>query len=282
MWAMLDVKKKLNENNSFMTSKNMWKVAVYCKKIGIVLFKNFNLLIYQQAVAILMWAPIQNFFLLFSCFWWEANLQNQSWMPAMMTSTSPSMVNPANSSPVLVFTNFRLQSTEFDRKANLWKVKCRPFVKNCIPRSTSLIPLSSNALNTFYKTRAKLPIQFSGFSRLEELWSNMTFSESRPRWVWFSFWFNWGTVLMQKCQWDVFQSGKHQLSMAVLFVIVWISRTVNTRWEVMRKGVTGSKEVRPAWLCPTKKQLKRPILSQPLQSGSSEEEVSAQQNKDFI
>ena len=78
------------------------------------------------------------------------------------------------------------------------------------------------------------------------------------------------------------QSGKHQLSMAVLFVIVWISRTVNTRWEVMRKGVTGSKEVRPAWLCPTKKQLKRPILSQPLQSGSSEEEVSAQQNKDFI
>ena len=134
-----------------------------------------------------MWAPIQNFFFIIFMLLMrgeppDTNLECRQW--------SPSMSNPANSSPVLVFTNFRLQSTEFDRKANLWKVKCRPFVKNCIPRSTSLIPLSSNALNTFYKTRAKLPIQFSGFSRLEELWSNMTFSESRPRWVWFSFWFN--------------------------------------------------------------------------------------------
>ena len=153
-----------------------------------------------------MWAPIQNFcpfFLLFSCFWWEANLQIPILNAGNDLPQCPTLQIPALS--------WFLQTSDCSRRNSTGKPisgKCRPFVKNCIPRSTSLIPLSSNALNTFYKTRAKLPIQFSGFSRLEELWSNMTFSESRPRWVWFSFWFNWGTVLMQKCQWEVFTKWK--------------------------------------------------------------------------
>ena len=184
-----------------------------------------------------MWAPIQIFFLLFSCFWWEANLQIPILNAGNDLPQCPTLQIPALS--------WFLQTSDCSRRNSTGKPisgKCCPFVKNCIPRSTSLIPLSSNALNTFYKTRAKLPNQtiFSGFSRLEELWSNMTFSESRPRWVWFSFWFNCVDAEMPmrsfyKVEFPIFHGGSIYYCLGLQNSEHTVKSNEEGVWQVLRK-----------------------------------------------
>ena len=202
----------------------MWKVAVFCKKIGIVLFKNFNLLIYQQAVAILMWAPIQNFcsfFDHFHAFDERRTSRYQSWMPAMISLND----QPCKFQPCPAF--YKLPTAVDGIRQESQSLENAAHLSNTAFLALHLLSLSVPTHSThFTKQEPSCQVQtiFSGFSRLEELWSNMTFSDG------FDLVFGSTGALCwcRNANEKFLQSGVSNFPWRFYLLLFWGCRTVNT------------------------------------------------------
>ena len=221
----------------------MWKVLDWdC-------LNNFNLLIYQQAVAILMWAPIQNlFYYFFHAFDERRTSRYQSWMPAMISLN----VQPCKFQPCPGFYKLPTAVDGIRQESQSLESKMPPICQ--ILHSSLYISYPSQFQRTQHilqnKSQVANPNHFPDWRNCGATWLFQNLALDGFDLVFGS------TVLMQKCQWEVLTKWKtsafHGGSICYCLDQQNSEHTVRSNeegvWQVLRKwGQRDFVPLRSSW-----------------------------------